>query len=321
MSPRRIGPLALCLWAGAASAGATPPPPIVNGQTTSDWPAVGMLAVVEPSSGAAAVFCSATLIDDLAVATAAHCEEAAALYAGRGNRIVFVVGPSLAEAQDYVEVADWSVHPDYRFDGSGVAADVAVGLLVEPLASGVAPMPMRTEDLGTAWYDQDLTLVGFGVTSDGGADAGVKRTTSLPVLTLDSDFVYAVAPEPGGSNACSGDSGGAALRPGEDGEELVGVLSFVFAYHSPGTSCIDGGVGATRVDVFGSWMAEEAGMGAQGGTDTDPGGGAGEVDGNGQGGGNTLIEGREEGACSALGLGASLLAWVPLLPLWTRRRR
>lgn len=324
MPASHAGTLVLLLgWAGAPAL-AVPPPPIVNGEQTSDWPAVGMLAVVEQSSGAAAVFCSATLIDDLAVATAAHCEEAATAYASGGHRIVFVVGPALAEAQDYVEVQDWSVHPDYRFDGTGVAADVAVGLLAEPLASGVTPMPMHTEDLGTAWYDQELTLVGFGVTADGGSDAGVKRTTSLPVFTLDSDFVYAVDPEPDGSNACSGDSGGAALRPGDQGDELVGVLSFVFSYHDAAYACIGGGVGATRVDVFGAWMSDEAGIASDGGADVDGEGGSGEVDGSGSGGSggsNPFLEERGGGGCSALGGAAGLLGWVAMLAPLARRRR
>ena len=296
--PLRLGLLLLPALVHGAAAAETPPP-IVNGQTTSDWPAVGMLAVVDPSSGGASIFCSATLIDDLAVATAAHCEDAATSYQDAGYVIVFVVGPSIADPDDYVEVDAWSVHPDYRFDGSGVAADVAVGLLADTLQASVQPMPMHREDLGTDWYDQDLTLVGFGITGDSAYDAGTKRTTTLPVLTLDSDFVYAVDPEPGGSNACSGDSGGAALRQGDQGDELVGVLSFVFSYHDPGTACIGGGVGATRVDVFGDWIAEEAGMGASdgGGQDggaTDGGGAGGSVDGGDDGGGgdNPFLEAR-----------------------------
>ena len=50
-------------------------PPIVNGQETSDWPEIGMLAACY--QGGCAPFCSATLIQESWILTAAHCAEAA----------------------------------------------------------------------------------------------------------------------------------------------------------------------------------------------------------------------------------------------------
>lgn len=304
------------LLASAVAGAQAPPPPIVNGETTSDWPAVGMLAAYDESSGEVSVFCSATLVADQAVVTAAHCAEAALTYDNWGLDAIFVVGSDITEPVDYVPVGDWVEHPDYYFDGTGVAADVAVGLLADPLAVDVDPMPMHTDDLGTAWYDQDLTLVGFGITGDNRVDAGTKRTTTLPVLTLDGDFVYAVDSDPDGSNACSGDSGGAALRQGQDGWELVGVLSFVFSYYDAGTSCIGGGVGATRVDVYGDWVQGEAGSDGDGGSvEGDPPGGTG------SGGDNPFLEG-EEGGCSSLPGAASLgPLGLAMAALGRRRRR
>lgn len=295
-----------------------PPPPIVNGETTSEWPAVGMLAALDGDTGGASVYCSATLVDDLAVVTAAHCVDAGRTYKDWGYDTVFIVGPSITDHQDYVVVEGWTAHPEYVFDSTEVGADVGVGFLAEALAIPVDPMPLHTSDLGTEWYEDDLTLVGYGITGDAQDNAGTKRTTSLPVYTLDSDFVYAVDDDPEGSNACSGDSGGAALRQDQGGWELVGVLSFVFSFHAPDTSCIGGGVGATRMDVFGDWVAEEAGLGE--GTQD---GGGGVVDGGGSGGGgdNPFIDGPSSG-CAVLPAPVGLVGLgLGLFGLVSRRRR
>ena len=50
-------------------------PPIVNGEETDEWPSVGMLAACQGQN--CGVFCSATLIHEEWILTAAHCAEAA----------------------------------------------------------------------------------------------------------------------------------------------------------------------------------------------------------------------------------------------------
>ncbi len=280
-----------------------PPPPIVNGEETGDWPGVGVLVALDPSSGSGGVFCSATLVDDTAVVTAAHCVDSAEQYSDWGYDTVFAVGPSVAEIVDYVEVEAWSVHPDYRFTSAEVFADIAVGFLSGPLGGGVEPVSFLSSELGTGWYDEDLVLVGYGITSDGAEDAGTKRTATLPVYTLYGDFVLAIDDDPSGSNACSGDSGGAALRQTSSGVQLAGVLSFVFAWHEA-SNCVGGGVGATRLDLFGPWLRNELGGGGGGGL------GGGESD-------SGSLGGEDPKGCS------HLPAMIPLFvfPLLLLRRR
>ncbi|RME27462.1 MAG: hypothetical protein D6798_04495 [Deltaproteobacteria bacterium] len=256
----------ILLLATVALAQGQAPPPIVNGSETGDWPSIGLLAAVDLSANKGAPFCSATLVGYQAIVTAAHCADAARVYA-EDYDVAFIIGDSISTAEQLVLVDDWVIHPDYVFNEEAVAADVAVGFLASRPAA-VAPMPVLGEVLGQTWYDRDLTLVGYGITGDDRLDAGVKRTADLPVWYLDGDFVYGLdEADPSTPNACSGDSGGAALIEGEGGSMILGgVISFVFPWQDPTTACIGGGVGATRMDVFGGWVAEQVTAGFTTGT-------------------------------------------------------
>jgi len=261
-----------------------------------------MLAALDQDSGTLTMFCSATLVADQAVVTAGHCEDAAQTYEDWGRPTYFLVGDSIDDLQDAVLVDGWTVHPDFVFSDTDLAADVAVGSLERSLDLDldldVQPLRLRTADLGTGWYDQDLTLVGFGSTQDGDQDVGIRRTTTVPVYTLDSDFAYGLDLDPLGGNACSGDSGGAALRQTDGVWELVGVLSFVFAWQSDTTSCVGGGVGATRMDVFGGWAAQEAGLDVGGDQPGSGGGLGGAVGGSDAGGENPFVDPPGQGCCA-----------------------
>ncbi|MCB9779669.1 MAG: trypsin-like serine protease [Alphaproteobacteria bacterium] len=295
------------------------PPPIVNGQTTSDWPAVGVLMLSE-GSGPLTPFCSGTLVASDQVVTAAHCVDAAEEYRDLyGLDIHFGIGPSVEEIERTIEVGEMDSHPDYFFDNTGIGADVAVMSLTSPV-SGVEPMPLYTDAFDANFLRGDLTLVGFGITGDNRDDAGTKRTATLPMKQADADFVYAVDDDPDGSNACQGDSGGAALVPVGDGWALAGVLSFVFPYHDASHYCIGGGVGATRMDVYGDWVLPD-GVVDGGGDDGDGGTSGGSGD---DGGGGTSpassIFGDDKGGCSLAPAGGGLFA-VGMLLLGLARRQ
>ena len=245
--------VSLLLLLRTAAAQQPPPPPIVNGTETSAWPGVGLLAALDLDQDRGSPFCSATLVADGAILTAAHCAEAAEIYAETYD-IGFVVGPSIYEIEDYALVDRFTVHPDYHFDDSGVEADVAVGFL----EGSVDAAPINMLGSGSDWTDATLTVVGYGLTSDGASDAGTKRTADMPVWFLDQGIVYALdESDPDSPNACSGDSGGAALRETADGLVLAGVVSFVFSWHDAASACVGGGMGAMRVDEYGDWVASQ----------------------------------------------------------------
>ncbi len=305
-----LPPLLASLLALAPGAAAQAPPPVVNGTPTSDFAAVGALVAVEDGLGA--VFCSATLIDPSWVVTAGHCQEAAVAYEDYGFEIVFAVGDdALATGgiEAYETVSRSAAHPDYTFD-TYVDADIAV-MKLEAAMTGVEPIALSS--IGpdaSAWPDDELIFVGWGITGDGREDAGAKRMAEMPLYTYDSVFLYSI--DEGDQNLCSGDSGGATLYRDADGAlVLAGVNSFVFSPDGGAPRCEGGGTGSTRVDTYLSWINAETSVQGQPTDDT--------TSSSGSAGGFYLDE--DKSGCSAAP-GAALGLWgLAGLALLGRRRR
>lgn len=287
--------------------------PVVNGTETSDYRAVGALVVIN-DEGYGGVMCSGTLIDGDSVATAAHCAQGLEVdYAGWDAW--FTIGTNVFEAakvDESIAIISFDYHEDYS--ARTLANDVAV-LTLAHRATAAEPVALNEDQVDVNWVETELSYVGFGITTDGGSDAGVKRTVDLPIWSFDDTFLYALDQENGG-NLCSGDSGGAGLKKlGEKEYALAAINSFVWAADKDSTPCEGGGTGGVRVDTYLDWIEERADPSATDPDDPDP-----DTDSSGT---HPFVDPTDKGGCASVpfrGLFSSTLLLTVLMLRPLRRR-
>ncbi|MCS6797804.1 MAG: trypsin-like serine protease [Myxococcota bacterium] len=222
---RLVCALALVLGGTAcASGGDTAIPSRVS--IVAGEPEPHMHAVVALVRDDGSLRCSATLVAERVVLTAAHCGVVEA-----ASRWQVAAGPSLADAERF-EVTHAVGHPLHR---SGSAThDLALMLLGEspgitPVALAAMPPPVGAT----------VRIVGWGQSGPEASDGGLRRSGVSMVERIDSTHMRLRAAP---ASPCLGDSGGAVLWDPGSGEVLVGVIS-----RGP-ADCADGAE-ATRVDA------------------------------------------------------------------------
>ncbi len=198
--------------------------PIVGGKTHTGHPSVGLL---QRKSG---YMCTATLVGQKTVLTAAHCVDLSTTH-------YFIVDG------DWHSVSWVKQHPSYDPDNHHTN-DIAI----VRLSSAIGVEPSAVSSLAPS-VGQTVTLVGFGKTAEGAADSGTKR-----IATNTLAHVYATTLEVygAGGNICNGDSGGPSFATIGGQEVQVGVHSLKLG------DCGYGGVD-TRVDAYEDWIVQTAG--------------------------------------------------------------
>jgi hypothetical protein len=229
MISRTLG-AALVLLVPLMAACSAPPPlvgeaaqPIIGGALDPGDPAVVLLASY-PADLSVLDTCTASIISDTVLLTAAHCVD-------ETNHPNYVYGVfSGADASLYPTLVDLlphllavsAVHADPDYDPNApFHADLGVVVLAQPI--GVTPLPINRTPLDASIVGQPARIVGYGQVVYGTFN-DAKNSASTVVDSLGSDDTIMVGDST--RRSCVGDSGGPALVTLDGVETIVGVDSY-----------------------------------------------------------------------------------------------
>jgi len=204
---------------------------------------VAMVLIRRPGE---AGFCSALVLDDRTLLTAAHClrpigDMAVHYRDGSGAPVVIPVEATVA-------------HPQYRPDAIRArveSIDVALVRTTRPLGGRFVPAALASGD-GPAVGDP-VILTGYGSTTEGDWKSGGElRSVTLAVREPASPvLVWAADPNGRVAGACSGDSGAPIWSA--DGSSAVAIAAWAQAPHGRGCGGLTQG---PRLAPLRGWIDE-----------------------------------------------------------------
>ncbi len=194
----------------------------------------GVLGIATPKGGGAySNACTASLVSDRVVLTAAHCVIDSAT--NKPKAIFIYDGESIQKTKwsTTVSATDVQAYPGYdvRVKPNTAAIDtwqddIAVIVLPEAAPSNIRRLPLAEagETKGYA-IGATVRMTGYGSTSPSAADAYVKRTGSGVIAEARARTVTLSKTETTASG-CGGDSGG-PIQARDASARVLGVASFV----------------------------------------------------------------------------------------------
>lgn len=168
--------------------------------------------------------CSATLIGNRSLLTAAHCVDPARQSASTVTvRATNKASAAQATSSDFIDVSEVRMHPSWSPSAQTSPNDIALLLLAAP-PTGVSPKPWNSAAL-SGFAGRPMRVVGYGRTDAATSNGGTRRAVTLNAAAVDSSYIDFGAS--GVEGICAGDSGGPSLHLFSDGvERLVGVHSY-----------------------------------------------------------------------------------------------
>lgn len=223
-------------------------PRIVGGHdaTAGQFPQVGaLLQEGRPH-------CSATLIAEDTLLTAAHC-----VYERDIKRLTFVTGLNAWKPEGSVAVKAVRFPKGelgFKYDDKSLKDDIAIVKLHGMVSGVVSTVKLHT---GTPAMSElldkktALTFVGYGyqLVDNSPADVGVKRFVPIPISELNATTFKYDFPD---VNTCQGDSGGPAMFVLDQGGKKEWVVAGVTS--GGDLACLKYGRN-TRVDRYLGWIA------------------------------------------------------------------
>lgn len=192
--------------------------------------AIGAMLSRDWMGGGFSISCTATLVAERTVLTAAHCVRSWVGLARPGD-LRFAVGRDAADPVHVFEIAEVHANPDYtpwRRGAEQARDDTAVLILAESAVEAVPeirPIPVNRAPLPDGFLGSVVQNVGFGATDPRGGDNTLRWWTVEPVTAV-SAFDYTVYGG-GVSSVCFGDSGGPGLWTFPDGVvRVAGTVSW-----------------------------------------------------------------------------------------------
>jgi V8-like Glu-specific endopeptidase len=193
--------------------------------------------------------CSATLIGERTLVTAAHCvDPRVAGASGVSIRATNRPNADSAVNSDWIPIVAARLHPGWD-PRLSLDDDIALALLESVPATPKKPWNRAT--LST-YAGKAVRAVGYGITAKSASDWGLKRQVSLVINSVDVDHLY--LGDGVDSGICHGDSGGPTFHVFPDGvERLVGIHSY--DANQQCTSGADGRIDA-YADFIDDWVME-----------------------------------------------------------------
>lgn len=273
--------LALAPVLGACAPGEAAPSrasaAIIGGAPTEGDPAVVLLASYPPDHSLVD-FCTASVIAEDVLLTAAHCLDPDT---HPGHSFGVFLGPDASPYEtantlipELVPVKEVVIHPDYD-PAPPFTADIGVVLLGEALS--IEPLPIQRAALDAGIAGQPARIVGYGQIKYQELNTVRHEATTVVDSLGDADTVVVGDLD---HRSCIGDSGGPALVTIDGEERIIGVDSYTEL-----SGCLEP-AHYRRPDVYTSFLdvyapPPGAGGGGSGGEGGSGGGGGAESDGSG----------------------------------------